>query len=132
MTSADYMLINARRSKTACFCGDNIDDEYKIYKAIDDAVSQEYDHFLFCAEKESGLDFAKQVILRKKKQKGNNADKIILVAVVTDERHSDNKSEEFRNEYFKILAECDYFVELKNNDFLSCEKFIITKSSKLI
>lgn len=124
-------MLNARRSKTACFSG-NTEDEYEIYKAVDYAVSQGYEYFLFCAENESGLMFAKQVILRKKKQTGNIPDKIILVAVVTDERHTDNKDEVFRENYFSVLSQCDYFFDLKNNDSDSCEEFIKSKSSMMI
>ncbi len=124
-------MLNARRSKTACFLG-NTEDEYEIYKAVDYAVSQGYEYFLFCAENESGLMFAKQVILRKKKQTGNIPDKIILTAVVSCENHADNKDEAFRNNYFEIIPECDCFIELKNNEPFSCEKFIISKSNKMI
>lgn len=124
-------MLNARRSKTACFSG-NTEDEYEIYKTVDYAVSQGYEYFLFCAENESGLMFAKQVILRKKKQTGNIPDKIILVAVVTDERHTDNKDEVFRENYFSVLSQCDYFFDLKNNDSDSCEEFIKSKSSMMI
>lgn len=124
-------MLNARRGKTACF-SDNTEDEYEIYKAVDDAIAQGYENFLFCAENESGLLFAKQVILRKKKQTGNKPDKIILTAVVSDERHADNKDEVFREEYFSVIEKCDYFVDLKNTEPLSCEKFMISKSSKTI
>lgn len=124
-------MLNVRRSKTACFSG-NTEDEYEIYKAVDDVISLGYENFLFCAETESGLMFAKQVILRKKKQIGNKPDKIILTAVVSDERHADNKDEVFRDEYFSVIEKCDFFVELKNTEPLSCEKFMISKSSKTI
>lgn len=124
-------MLNARRSKTACFTGDT-EDEYEIYKAVDDAISLGYENFLFWAENESGLMFAKQVMLRKKKQTGNKPDKIILTAVVSDERHADNKDEVFREEYFSVIEKCDYFVDLKNNKPFSCEKFMISKSSKTI
>lgn len=124
-------MLNARRSKTACFIG-NTEDECEIYKAVDNAVSQGFEMFLFCAENESGLMFAKQVILRKKKQTGNTPDKIILTAVVSDERHADNKDEVFRDEYFSVIEKCDYFVDLKNKEPFSCEKFMISKSSKTI
>lgn len=124
-------MLNVRRSKTACFLG-NTEDEYEIYKAVDDAISLGYENFLFWAENESGLMFAKQVMLRKKKQTGNKPDKIILTAVVSDERHADNKDEMFRDEYFSVIEKCDFFVDLKNNEPLSCEKFMISKSSKTI
>lgn len=124
-------MLNARRSKTACFTGDT-EDEYEIYKAVDDAIDQGYENFLFCAETESGLMFAKQVMLRKKKQTGNKPDIIILTAVVSDERHADNKDEVFRDEYFSVVEKCDYFVDLKNTELCSCEKFMISKSSKTI
>ncbi len=124
-------MLNARRSKTVCFCNET-DDEYEIYNAVDNAVSQGFEHFLFCAENDSGLSFAKQVLLRKKKQKGNKSDKIILVAVVSDESHADNKDESFRDEYFSLLEECDYFIDLKSVDLFCCEKFMISHSSKMI
>ena len=124
-------MLNVRRSKTACFTGDT-EDEYEIYKAVDNAVLQGFEMFLFCAENESGIMFAKQVMLRKKKQTGNKPDKIILTAVVSDERHADKKDEMFREEYFSVIEKCDYFVDLKNNEPCSCEKFMISKSSKTI
>ncbi len=124
-------MLNARRSKTACFIG-NEANEYEIYKAIDEAVAQGYEYFLFCAGNDKGLTFARQVILRKKKQTGNNPDKIFLTAVVTDERHTDNKNEAFRDEYFSVTEKCDYFIDLKSEDALCCEKFMISKSSKII
>lgn len=124
-------MLNVRRSKTACFLG-NTEDEYEIYKAVDDAISLGYENFLFWAENESGILFAKQVILRKKKQTGNKPDKIILTAVVSDERHADNKDEVFRDEYFSVIEKCDFFVDLKNTELCSCEKFMISKSSKTI
>ncbi|MBR5234349.1 MAG: hypothetical protein IKW03_09075 [Clostridia bacterium] len=131
MTAKDFVMLNARRSKTACYCS-NQDDEYSIYNAVDEAVNEGYEFFLFCAESVDGLKFAQQVFLRKKKQSGNKPDKIILVAVVSDERFTDNKNEEFRNEFFQVVEKSDFFVDLKSEDLRCCEKFIISKSSKII
>ena len=124
-------VFNFRRSKTACFCRENADG-YEIYKAVDSVVSEGYENFLFCAETYIGLEFAKTVLLRKKKQTGNSADKIILVAVISDERHVDDKDELFRNDYFSVIEQCDSYIDLKNNEPLSCEKFMISKSNKII
>ena len=124
-------MFDFRRSKTACFCCKNADG-YEIYKAVDSAVAEGYGNFLFCAETYHGLEFAKTVLLRKKKQTGNVADKIMLVAVVSDERHADNKVETFRNDYFSVVEQCDCFIDLKNNEPFSCEKFMISKSNKML
>ncbi len=120
-----------RRSKIACFCGD-YSTENKLYSLIDNAVTDGIECFLFSAEAENGFAFARQVLLRKKKQKGNKADKISLVAVVTNEHFADEKDEKFREEYFDIVAQCDDIINLNSTEVFAAEKFMLGKSCVII
>lgn len=126
-----YILLFAGRSKTAGYCGGN-ENDMTLFACIEAAILEGYECFLFCAEKESGLRFAKQVLLRKKLQRGNKTDKIILAAVIADENCMSDKNEKLRNEYFDILEKCDRLIDLKSDESRCCEKFIISKSSKII
>lgn len=125
------ILLFVRRSKTACYCG-GVEDDKTLFGCVDRAVADGYECFLFNAERESGLRFAKQAMLRKKLQRGNKPDKIILAAVIADENHIAEKDGQFRNEYFDVLEKCDHLIDLKSDESLCCEKFMISKSSKII
>ncbi len=119
------------RSKTAC-CRGEFDDALTVYTSVSDAVENGIECFLFNAETESGLLFAKQVLLRKKKQKGNKADKINLVAVISSEHFADDRDEQFRNEYFDVMSQCDDVLCLRSDGENATDKFLISKSGLLI
>ena len=90
-----------------CFFGNDDVDSKKIYSLIDELILCGAESFLFPAHSFFCLDCAKQVLLRKKKQKGNTADKIRLSAYIPYEAYIDSQSEKFRNAYFEILEKCD-------------------------
>lgn len=127
----DAMLLFTRRSKTACAIN-KYDDAPEIYRRIDTLVNDGTTHFLFNADTVEGLDAAQQVLLRKKKQKGNISDKIILIAVTCNENAIADRSEDFRDRYFDIISCCDDFIDLKNNTPGACEKFMLSKSGQII
>lgn len=121
----------ARRSKTACYCNNQTEDT-ELFAQICDAIKNGYENFMFCPEDEQGIIFANQLLLRRKLQKGNKPDKIILVAVISHENNASDKSEEFREKYFDILAEADILLDLRTDEDHACEKFMISKSSLII
>ena len=98
--------MNGKRD-VVCFFGNDVVDSKKIYKMIDELILCGAESFLFSAHSFFCLDCAKQVLLRKKKQKGNTADKIRISAFIPYESYVNNKSEKFRNEYFEVLGNCD-------------------------
>ena len=96
-----------RKREVVCFFGNDDTDSKKIYSVIDELILCGAESFLFPAHSFFCLDCANQVLLRKKKQKGNTADKIRLSAYISYESFINNQSEKFRNEYFKVLEKCD-------------------------
>lgn len=126
----DKTLLYIRRSKTACYVTPY--DDLTLYRQIDKLVNEGITHYLFNADTDAGLRFARQVLLRKKKQKGNKADNISLIAVTIDENAIADRNELFRNEYFDILSLCDEFIDIKGNSPDACEKFMLSKSGHII
>ena len=96
-----------RKREVVCFFGNDPVDSKKIYKMIDELILCGAESFLFPAHSFFCLDCARLVLLRKKKQKGNTADKVRLSAFIPYESYINNKSEKFRNEYFEVLENCD-------------------------
>ena len=96
-----------QKRENVCFFGNDDVDSKKIYSAIDELILCGAESFLFPAHSFFCLDCAKQVLLRKKKQKGNAADKIRLAAFIPYESYINNQSEKFREEYFSVLEKCD-------------------------
>ena len=120
-----------RRSRTACAVtpfGDNL----TLFRQIDSLINDGIQFFLFNADTQDGLRFAEQVLLRKKLQKGNHEDKIILIAVTHNENAINDRDEKFRNNFFDIISRCDEFIDIRNNEPHACEKFMLGKSSKTI
>lgn len=124
-----------RKRGAVCFFGDAQADCRKIFALIDDLLFYGYDMFIFPADTLFCLECAKLVILRKKKQRGNIADRIKLFAVIPFEEHINNRSENFRNEYFEVLEKCDDVAVFENEEnFIESDfsEFILNKSSILI
>ena len=86
-----------RKREVVCFFGNDPVDSKKIYKMIDELILCGAESFLFPAHSFFCLDCARLVLLRKKKQKGNAADKVRLSAFIPYES----------NEYFEVLENCD-------------------------
>ncbi len=125
----ENLLMFARRSAVACAVTP-FEDNLTLYGKVDTLVNEGIKYFLFNAENENGLRFAGQVLLRKKKQTGNKADSIFLIAVTSDENAVSHRNETFRDRYFDILACCDDFINLKCTEPHACEKFMLSKSSQ--
>lgn len=94
-----------------CFAGE-IDEEnealsLQIYSLISSFLECGACGFVFSADSSFGLLCAKQVLLRKRRQKGDSPDFIRLIAFVPYEDHIDDKPENFRNTYFEVLENCD-------------------------
>ena len=98
--------MNGKRD-IVCFFGNDDIDSKKIYCVIDELILCGAESFLFPTHSFFCLDCAKQVLLRKKKQKGNTVDKIRLSAYIPYESYINNQSEKFREEYFSVLEKCD-------------------------
>ena len=98
--------MNGKRD-IVCFFGNAYVDSKKIYRVIDELILCGAESFLFPTHSFFCLDCAKQVLLRKKKQKGNTVDKIRLSAYIPYESYINNQSEKFREEYFSVLEKCD-------------------------
>ena len=96
-----------RKSDVVCFFGESEVDSKKIYSVIDELILCGAERFLFPAHSFFCLDCAKQVLLRKKKQKGNTADKIRISAYIPYEAYIDSQNEKFRNAYFDVVEKCD-------------------------
>lgn len=124
-----------RKRGTVCFLGEGQTDYRKIFAIIDDLLLNKFNAFIFSADTFFCLECAKQVILRKKKQRGNTPDKIRLFAVLPFEEHINQRSEKFRNKYFEVLEKCDEVIVFdKEQSFIKSDfsEFILNKSSVLI
>ena len=124
-----------RKRGAVCFFGEAQADCRKIFALIDNLLLDGYDMFIFPADTLFCLECAKQVILRKKKQRGNVADKIKLFAMIPYEEHINKRSEKFRNEYFEVLEKCDdVTVFEKEESFIQSDfsEYILNKSSIMI
>ena len=123
-----------RKSGAVCLFGDESADSGKIFSLIDNLLSDGYNMFIFPADSLFCLECAKQVILRKKKQRGNVPDKIKLSAVVPFEEHINNRSEKFRDKYFEVLEKCDDVIVFdRKESFIESDfsEFILNRSSIL-
>ncbi len=124
-----------RKRGVVCFFGEAQADCRKIFALIDNLLTDGYDVFIFSADTLFCLECAKQVILRKKKQRGNISDKIKLFAVIPYEEHIDSRSEIFRDKYFEVLEKCDdVAIFEKEESFIESDfsEYILNKSSVLI
>ena len=123
------------KSGAVCFFGDTSTDSIEIFSRIDNLLSDGYNMFIFSADSLFCLECAKQVILRKKKQRGNIPDKIKLSAVIPFEEHINNRSEKFRDKYFEVIEKCDDVIVFDRKDsFIESDfsEFILNKSSVLV
>ena len=123
------------KSGAVCFFGDTIADSVEIFSRIDNLLSDGYNMFIFSADSLFCLECAKQVILRKKKQRGNIPDKIKLSAVIPFEEHINNRSEKFRDKYFEVIEKCDDVIVFDRKDsFIESDfsEFILNKCSVLV
>lgn len=124
-----------RKKGAVCFFGEAQADCRKIFALIDNLLLNGYNVFIFPADTFFCLECAKQVILRKKKQRGNIPDKIKLSAVIPFEEHINRRSEKFRDEYFEVLKKCDDVTVFENKEsFIESDfsEFILNKSSILL
>lgn len=124
-----------RKRRTVCFLGETTENSRKIFAIVDDLLLKGFEIFIFSADTFFCLECAKQVILRKKKQRGNTPDKIKLFAVIPFEEHINNRSEKFRNKYFEVLENCDEVMFFdKEQSFVASDfsEFILNKSSVLV
>ena len=124
-----------RKRGAVCFLGEGQTDCRKIFAIIDDLLLNKFNAFIFSADTLFCLECARQVILRKKKQRGNTTDKIKLLGVIPFEDHINRRSENFRDEYFEVLENCDDVIVFDNKDsFIESDfsEFILNKSSILI
>ena len=124
-----------RKKGAVCFLGEGQTDCRKIFAIIDDLLLNKFNAFIFSADTLFCLECARQVILRKKKQRGNTTDKIKLLGVIPFEDHINRRSENFRDEYFEVLENCDDVIVFDNKDsFIESDfsEFILNKSSILI
>lgn len=124
-----------RKRGTVCFLGEGQTDCRKIFAYVDNLLLNGYGIFIFSADTLFCLECAKQVILRKKKQRGNIPDKIKLLGVIPFEEHINHRNENFRNEYFELLEKCDDVIVFdKEQSFIKSDfsEFILNKSSILI
>lgn len=124
-----------RKRETVCFLGEAEENSRKIFAIIDDLLLNGFNAFVFSADTFFCLECAKQVILRKKKQRGNTPDKIKLFASIPFEEHINYRSEKFRDEYFDVLGKCDEVVIFdKEQSFVASDfsEFILNKSSVLV
>lgn len=124
-----------RKRGTVCFLGETEENSRKIFAIIDDLLLDGFNAFIISADTSFCLECAKQVILRKKKQRGNTPDKIRLFAVLPFEEHINQRSEKFRNKYFEVLEKCDEVLIFdKEESFIASDfsEFILNRSSVLI
>lgn len=124
-----------RKRGAVCFLGEGQTDCRKIFAIIDDFLLNGFNTFIFSADTSFCLECAEQVILRKKKQRGNTPDKIRLFAAIPFEEHINRRSEKFRDEYFNVLEKCDEVVIFdKEQSFIASDfsEFILDKSSILV
>ena len=124
-----------RKRGAVCFLGEGQTDCRKIFGLIDNLLLNRYGIFIFSADTLFCLECAKQVILRKKKQRGNTPDKIKLLGVIPFEEHINNRSENFRDKYFEVLEKCDDVIVFdKEESYIRSDfsEFILNKSSILI
>lgn len=124
-----------RKKDTVCFLGEAQSDCVKIFTIIDSLLLKGFNAFIFSADTVFCLECAKQVILRKKKQRGNTPDKIKLFAVIPFEDHINHRSENFRNKYFEVLEKCDdVMIYDKEEYFIAADfsEFILNRSSIMV
>lgn len=124
-----------RKRGAVCFLGETETDSKKIFAIVDDLLLSGSDTFIFSADTFFCLECAKQVILRKKKQRGNTPDKIKLFGVIPFEEHINFRSEKFRDEYFEVIEKCDEVLIFdKEQSFIASDfsEFILNKSSVLV
>ena len=124
-----------RKRGAVCFLGEGQTDCRKIFALIDDFLQNGFDTFIFSADTFFCLECAKQVILRKKKQRGNTPDKIKLSTVIPFEEHINYRSEKFRDEYFEVLENCDDVIVFdKEESFIRSDfsEFILNRSSIIV
>ncbi len=79
----------------------------RIYALISSFLECGACGFIFPSDSSFGLLCAKQVLLRKRRQKGNSPDFVRLIAFVPYEDHIADKTENFRNDYFNVIENCD-------------------------
>lgn len=118
-----------------CFLGEGQTDFRKIFALIDNLLFDGYGVFIFSADSMFCLECAEQVILRKKKQRGNIPDRIMLISVIPYEDHINHRNEIFRDKYFKVLENCDDVIIFdKEECFIESDfsEFILNSSSILI
>lgn len=126
-------MISKRTS--VCFLGEGQTDCRKIFALIDRLLHDGYGVFLFSADSMFCLECAEQVILRKKKQRGNIPDRIMLISVIPYEDHINRRTENFRDKYFQVLENCDDVIIFdKEESFIKSDfsEFILNSSSILI
>lgn len=124
-----------RKSGTVCFFGDTGADSGRIFSLTDNLLADGYNMFIFPADSMFCLECAKQVILRKKKQRGNIPDRIKLSAVIPFEEHINNRSEKFRDKYFEVIEDCDDVIVFDSKDsFIESDfsEFILNRSDVLV
>ncbi len=126
--------------KTVCFLGETTLREEEISLTVYSQICSFLDcgacGFIFSADSSFGLLCAEQVILRKKRQKGNFPDFVRLFAFIPYEEHIEEKTEAFRTHYYDVLEHCDVNVvfekdktEFVESDFIQeiidCSDIII-------
>ena len=126
-------MISKRTS--VCFLGEGQTDCRKIFALLDRLLHDGYGVFLFSADSMFCLECAEQVILRKKKQRGNIPDRIMLISVIPYEDHINRRTENFWDKYFQVLENCyDFIIFDKEESFIESDfsEFILNSSSILI
>ena len=132
------------KSKTVCFSGHRTERLPKgtelirlqsdLYAQVDKAVADGYETFLFGACHGFDILAAKQVLLRK--QRGGDAEKIKLMAVVPFAGQENKWSEAMQLEYRNILAQSNkiyiMYTHYKWEHYLERNRFIVEQSSRLI
>ena len=124
-----------RKRTSVCFLGEGQTDCRKIFALVDNLLLDGYCIFTFSADSMFCLECAEQVILRKKKQRGNTPDAIKIIGVIPYEDHINRRTENFRDKYFQVLENCDDVIIFdKEESFLESDfsEFILNSSSILI
>lgn len=124
-----------RKRGAVCFLGKGQTACRKIFALTDNLILNGYSIFIFSADTLFCLECAEQVIMRKKKQRGNIPDRIKLLGVIPFEEHINRRNEIFRDKYFEVLEKCDDVIVFDNKDsFIESDfsEFILNKSNILI
>ena len=124
-----------RKSEAVCFLGEGQTDCRKIFALADNLILKGYGKFIFSADSLFCLECAEQIILRKKKQRGNTPDSIKIIGVIPYENHTNHRTENFRDKYFQVLENCDDVIIFdKEESFIESDfsEFILNSSSILI